>query len=159
MEISYEENCNTLINNYLEEVEFLIKAQKYQLSFLLLSQIIEFLGSLIDDKPLRAKDQSKKRFSLALKKLFKAEYHKANDKDFLYYQYRCNMSHLLSGSANILLTNSEKTPKILHLKTNNNKLLLVIEPLFEDTQLACQKFMFKLKNNEYKAKKGLNTFD
>lgn len=155
VEHSYQQKVENLLYGYLYEVDFLVQAQRYHLSFLMLSQIIEVLGAFLDDKPLRAKDQSKNRFALALKKLFKPGYFYANEKDFLYYNYRCNMSHLLTSSNLMFLSNIVDTDAALHLQVENGRRILLAEPLLEDTKAAIQKLLAKIGKGEVKEKKGL----
>lgn len=151
---AYYKNIEGFLQNYISEADFLIREKRYHLSFLLMSQIIEVMGAILDDKPLRAKEQSKKRFSLALKKLFSKHYALANDKDFLYIHYRCNMSHLLSTSNHILLTNIQENPHN-HLATFNGKLVIIAEKLIQDIQGAFEKLLLKIRKEELKEKKGL----
>jgi hypothetical protein len=156
MEDSYYKKTESLFQGYIQEVDFLMQAQKYQLSFLMMSQIIEVLGAFIDDKPFRAKDQSQKRFNLALKKLLKSQYFKVNDKNFLYIHYRCNMSHLLTTSTHILLSNIHQIPQEQHLSIQNGKLILLAEPLLSDIKLSIEKLLKKIETGDIKEKKGLS---
>lgn len=151
----YANRVKNLLEGYIHEVDFLLHAQKYQLSFLMMSQIMEVLGAFLDDKPLRAKEQSSRRFALALKKLFKPSYFYANEKDFLYHNYRCNMSHLLTTSNQMLLSNIHETDPALHLQMQDGQRILLAEPLLEDIKAAVQKLLGKIEKLEIKEKKGL----
>ena len=62
------------------------------MQFVIMGQAIEVLGSFLDNKPMKAKGQSAKRFSLGVKKLFGGRYRLLNDNGFLYD----NDSHVYS---------------------------------------------------------------
>lgn len=153
---TYKIQCENLLNGYLTEINDLVIDGKHQVAFFVISQMVEFLGAMLDDKPLRAKEQSRKRFELALKKLYPLPYHKINEKDFLYHNFRCNMSHLLTTSNHIYTSSIKHLNAELHLRFNENKqLILLIEPLLQDTQNACKKVLDKIDLQVIKEKKGL----
>ena len=79
MEVKIEDFLRKTIVN---DVRFLIDNEKYYSALIILSQSIETLGAFIDNKPFRAKMQSKKRFGMALKMLFPREYKRANNDFF-----------------------------------------------------------------------------
>ena len=87
----------------IDESQNLLDAEFYFPVFLLISQGIETLGCFLDKKPLGAKSQSKKRFHLAIDQLFENKYQELTDRDWLYKQFRCNMSHLATTGGFIIL--------------------------------------------------------
>ena len=123
-------------------------------AFMMLAQSIELLGALLDDKPLRAKEQSKRRFGLAIHKLFPSVYTKANDKDWLYVKYRCHMVHSLLPSSHLKLSGYAETElKNLQYEPGTEQMVLVLENWQEDFKNAVQKLLLKMEKGEVKLKK------
>jgi len=120
----------------LEESQKLLEAQFYFPVFFLVSQGMETLGSFLDKKPLGAKGQSKKRFHLAVNKLFPKTYADLTDNDWLYKQLRCTMSHMCSPGGFIVLERKTKS-KNNHLQLVASKRIFIIEDLVTDFQKAC----------------------
>lgn len=135
----------------IQESQQLLEAKFYFPTFFLISQGIETLGAFIDKKPLGAKAQSKKRFNLALKELFSADYNNLNSDNWLYKQLRCNLSHMCSAGGFILLcSKSEKRGH--HLEMLNGKRLFEIEQLVTDFHKACTEVVTQLENGQLKQK-------
>lgn len=123
-------------------------------AFMMLAQSIELLGALLDDKPLRAKEQSKRRFGLAIHKLFPSAYTKANDKDWLYVKYRCHMVHSLLPSNHLrLLGNADGKLINLQYEKETEQMILILENWQEDFSHAVQKLLLKMEKGEVKPKK------
>lgn len=120
----------------LEESQNLLEARFFFPAFFIVSQGIETLGSFLDKKPLGAKNQSKKRFHLAIKELFPEEYADLSDRDWLYKQLRCTVSHMSSPGGFIVLE-SQATSKNTHLQLVASKRIFIIEDLVADFQQAC----------------------
>ena len=129
----------------------LLDAEFYFPVFLLISQGIETLGGFLDKKPLGAKYQSKKRFHLAIDQLFEKKYQKLIDRDWLYKQFRCNMSHLVTTGGFIIIA-TRKDNKGAHLEVIEGQHLFVVENLVEDFHKACQTLILRLAKGEVKQK-------
>lgn len=135
----------------IDESQNLLDAEFYFPVFLLISQGIETLGAFLDKKPLGAKAQSKKRFHLAIDQLFENKYQELADRDWLYKQFRCNMSHLSSTGGFIILV-SRKENKGTHLEVIQGQRLFVIESLVEDFHKACHTLILRLAKGDLKQK-------
>ena len=117
------------------------------MQFVIMGQAIEVLGSFLDNKPMKAKGQSAKRFSLAVKKLFGGRYRQLNDNSFLYDKLRNQMTHtFIPGGDLILLNQSEKINGYKHLQMTNGKLVLISEIFYEDICKACERLLEALKS-------------
>ena len=135
----------------IDESQNLLDAEFYFPVFLLISQGIETLGSFLDKKPVGAKSQSKKRFHLAINHLFEKKYQELTERDWLYKQFRCNMSHLATTGGFIILA-TRKENKGAHLEVIQGQRLFVIESLVEDFHKACQTLILRLAKGELKQK-------
>lgn len=135
----------------IEESQNLFDAEFYFPVFLLISQGIETLGAFLDKKPLGAKSQSKKRFHLAIDHLFENNYQQLTDRDWLYIQFRCNMSHLATTGGFIILA-SRKENRGEHLQVIEGQRLFIVENLVEDFHKACQTLILRLDKGEVKQK-------
>ena len=111
---------------------------------------IETAGALLDTLPFKAKGQGKKRFNLALKKLFRKEYLSANLKLDLYGQLRSHMAHCMLP-ANSILVVSNKPDK--HLLFEGKLLHISLEQLYIDYRCAMQLLLKTLESGELKNKK------
>ena len=131
---------------FVEEVERMQTEGFQYFSFVLIAQIIEAMGGFLDNKPLRAKGQSKKRFGRAIKALFSHPFRKANIDDWLYFHFRCTMSHLFLPSGRLFLVHrKEATQKgLTHLSHYEGRLVLVAEDFAADLRAACQKLLEKV---------------
>ena len=117
------------------------------MQFVIMGQAIEVLGSFLDNKPMKAKGQSAKRFSLAVKKLFGGRYRQLNDNSFLYDKLRNQMTHtFIPGGDLILLNQSENTNGYKHLQMTNGKLVSMSEIFYEDICKACERLLEALKS-------------
>lgn len=98
------------IEMFLEEVMIreLGKLQQAELSymqFVLMGQAIEILGGFLDNKPMKAKGQSARRFSNGVNRLFGGRYRLLNDNFFLYDKLRNQMTHTFIPGGDLLLLN------------------------------------------------------
>ncbi len=135
----------------VEESKRLVEAGFFFPALFLVSQGIESLGAFIDKKPIAAKGQSKKRFNLAIQQLFSTQYKQLCDDNWLYKQLRCNISHMCSAGAFIILcTREEKVGK--HLDLVNGQYFIVIEDLIEDFHRACFEVIELLEKKKLKQK-------
>lgn len=110
---------------------------------------IETTGALLDPLPFKAKGQGKKRFDLALRKLFPSEYIEANRKLNLYSQLRSHMAHCMLPAKSVVVQLSEEG----HLDFSGNELRISLEILFEDYCFAIDKLIGQLETGKLKNKK------
>jgi hypothetical protein len=111
---------------------------------------IETSGALLDSLPFKAKGQGKKRFDLALTKLFPADYLVVNNQLNLYSQLRSHMTHCMLPAKTIhfKMNNPE-----LHLKHVDGLLYISLEALYNDYRCAVLKLVEKLEAKELKNKR------
>jgi hypothetical protein len=123
---------------FIDETGRLIDEGFYHFGFVLMAQGLETLGSFLDKKPFKAKDQSKLRFSHAINRLMPKEYARLNDNHKLYDQLRASMAHTFTVSRHIYLTSkADKEMRNNHLKIMDDKLILVAEYFYADFKKAC----------------------
>ncbi|MCP4521998.1 MAG: hypothetical protein GY827_09970 [Cytophagales bacterium] len=147
---------------FVNEIERLNKNEFGYFSFVLIAQAIEILGAVLDDKPFRAKNQSRKRFDLAIKALFDVRYQRLNYKGWLYENFRCNMSHLFMPSNAIILTTREEVEDgMVHLEKKDNTVVFIAEDFQYDLKKACKYLVKKIDKGQVKPKKlgiGLSNY-
>ena len=149
MEIKIEDFLRKTIVN---DVNFLIDNKKYYSALIILSQTIETLGAFMDNKPFRAKMQSKKRFGLALKSLFPKNYKRANNDFFLYNKLRNQIAHILVPSTLINITEYTNTDNE-HMTSNKEGVLFIsVTQFYKDVKLAIDKLEKKFNSGELKTK-------
>ncbi len=132
----------------ITDIKKLIDNNQEYIALIIMSQSIETLGAFLDKKPFRAKAQSKKRFSLALKKLFPYKYTKANDKFFLYDKLRNNIAHILIPSHKIIVINGLEKHK--HMEISNGNLYIYIDEFYNDVKSASEELISMINNNKIK---------
>ena len=137
----------------LGEVKRLQEHGFFYLSFFVMSQAIEFMGSFLDTKPFRAKHQSQHRFEAAIKKLFPTKYHKLNNRHFLYQKLRNHLAHSFLPSAWISFTSKIENPKVKHLARRGNRTVFVAEDFASDFEIACNTLIKMIEDGEVKPKK------
>lgn len=146
------------IEAFLDEVviQELGKLQEIELSymqFVLMGQTIEVLGGFLDNKPMKAKGQSLKRFSNAVNRLFGGKYRLLNDNYFLYDKLRNQMTHtFIPGGDLILISKEEPESKFRHLEYKDEKLILISEVFYHDICKACDRLLVYLKEGRIKPK-------
>ena len=125
------------------------------LSFGLLSQGIELLGSLTDEFDIGDRGHGKKRFNRALEEFFNASYKRFADNldPFnLYSNLRCGMLHIVIPKIKIALGERKndlgrhKHLDIVKDKGGNNRLFLMAEDFYEDFRCACKKVIDMVKD-------------
>ena len=129
------------IEHFIREVivDEITKLQGVGLSymqFVIMGQAIEVLGSFLDNKPMKAKGQSAKRFSLGVKKLFGGRYRLLNDNGFLYDKLRNQMTHTFIPGNDLILLN----------QIIDGKLVLISEVFNEDICKASERLLEAIKN-------------
>jgi hypothetical protein len=138
-----------LINN----VQGLIDKGFDYLAFVIIGQGIETLGSFFDDKPFDHYEVGlpKKRF---LKGLTLMEYKYQEKGDFLWKNLRCGLAHQLKPKNDITLTSYQSgaiDSVNLYKGDKSGLTYFVVDTLFKDFKIACQKVIDKLEdssNNE-----------
>lgn len=105
-------------------------------------QGIESLGALLDDKPLKARDQSKRRFRSALRRLFGARYREVDDRIDLYERLRNHLAHVRSISASIAVTEQAD----LHLTSVSDVVNIHPATFLSDFEDACNRIIESDKN-------------
>lgn len=146
-------NKNMIIQNSISPKEFiqkvfinetgkLVDAGFYHFAFVIMVQGMETLGSFLDSKPLKAREQSKLRFSHAINRLMPKQYAGLNNNHRLYDQLRASLAHTFAVSRQIYLT-SKNDPVLgkKHLQEIDNKLILVAEDFYQDFKKACERLM------------------
>lgn len=127
---------------FIEEAGRLVDAGFYHFAFVIMAQGIETIGSFLDSKPLKAREQSKLRFSHAINRLMPVKYAELNNNHILYDQLRASLAHTFTSSRQIYLTakeNSEYGNK--HLQELDGKLILVAEDFYKDFKKACLRLL------------------
>lgn len=135
----------------IQDVRKLIDSEQEYVALIIMSQSIETLGAFLDAKPFRAKAQSKKRFNLALKKLFPYKYRKANDKFFLYDKLRNHIAHILIPSARVKMIKPETEAK--HMDVTGGTLFISIEDFYADVKSATTQLISMIDKGELKYKR------
>lgn len=146
------------IEQFLEEVVIrelgkLQDANLIYMQFVLMGQAIEVLGGFLDNKPMKAKGQSSKRFAQAVNSLFGGRYRLLNDNYMLYDKLRNQMTHTFIPSGDLLLIGQRDSDgKYRHLEYYDGKLVLIGEIFYEDICAACARLIRLLKEGRIKAK-------
>ena len=143
----------TLINGF-KSIQQDPGNHKY-LSFGLIAQGIEFLGSLIDGNEIEKAGLSRERFDSALKEFFDSKYHEyaVKENDFnLYSNLRCGMLHIIIPTKNIALGEVKYDDirnhlKILQFKDGIKRLLLIAEEFYNDFKNACESVIRMLEDH------------
>lgn len=126
----------------IADVKNLIARKQDFISFIIISLGIEFMGSFYDTYDFTDFGQSGKRFKLALSNLFKDKWYQSNT-EWIYKNLRGPLIHQYRPGGEISLTSQCKNeaPLDSHLKkSDDGKIIFVLEQLFEDFKLAVQKF-------------------
>ena len=140
------------IEHYLiDNVKSLLKAKQYYPLFVYASIGIETLGAMIDDKPIRARNQSKYRFGTALFHLFPNQYGFVNKQAFLYESLRNHSAHNLLPSSQLMIL-SEDNGTIRHLDKRRDKTVFIIETFAQDFIKASEMAIQKINDGEARIK-------
>ncbi len=134
----------------VDDVKFLIENKKYYPALLILSHSIETLGALLDNKPFRAKMQSKRRFNYALKLLFPKNYRQVNHDYFLYNQLRNQITHLLLPGSYIVLLDTVNINKKHLDKNKDGTLYISVKDFYSDVCTAINKLNEMIASNKIK---------
>lgn len=137
----------------IQELGKLQQAGLSYMPFVLMGQAIEVLGGFLDQKPMKAKGQSARRFANGVNYLFGGRYRLLNDKFFLYDKLRNQMTHsFIPGSDLLLLSRAEDSGSCVHLEYKEGKLVLIAEVFYQDICKACERLIAGLKAGRIKPK-------
>ena len=137
----------------IQELGKLQQANLSYMQFVLMGQAIEVLGCFLDNKPMKAKGQSSRRFSNGVNRLFGGRYRLLNDNYFLYDKLRNQMTHtFIPGSDLLLLSRVDSTNEYKHLEYKDGNLVLIGEVFYQDICVACSRLVDNLKANKIKPK-------
>lgn len=156
---------------FVKQIGKIVESNYHYLSFALISQGIELLGTIIEDdlkNDFDTKGISRKRFRLGLELMGNPEYLRhcaeknADATEFdLYKHLRCGFAHQLRPTGKIGLTHDEEMmiEKTKHLRTNKEGMLVLnIDTLYKDFNQACKKVIEKIQNNELVHDKAYRIF-
>jgi len=148
-----EEHIDFLNTNLLIPIRKVLDTHDSVFGFMLMGQAIEILGSYLDNKPIRAKQQSASRFSLAVYKLFPSKYTAINRNNLLYIQLRACLTHTFIPSGNVSLNFGLDEKEKHHLQLENGVLYLYSENLYSDLENAVKRLIRNIKSNKIRLKK------
>lgn len=137
---------------WLPVIQRLIDQRLEFIALFLIGQSIEFLGAFLDNKPFKARQQSKIRFRSSLVKLFPSSYARVNQNDWLYDKLRSQMSHVLIPSSGIRILSGKKTAGT-HLLTTDKRLNIDVERFYTDLHFAVEKLFHLMDEGRIKEKK------
>ena len=144
-----EEHINFL-NCILDHAKSLNAEGNNVVATLVMSQLIEIMGSYLDNKPMRSREQSANRFNTAIYKLFPIKYSKANRKSFLYYQLRTSIVHTLTPTSSIILKSGTSEQ---HLSEKDEITEIYTGNLLCDTEKALRILIRLINEDKVKLKK------
>ncbi len=154
MNADKKERIKAFINKFfVEELNRLQKENFHHFSFILIGEAIETLGGFIDNKPLKAKAQSMKRFTKGINVLMPRKYALVNTGNFLYDKLRNQMVHSFIPSASLILISRDRNPNnYKHLQEVEGRLVMISEDFYEDLIHACNRLFHLLDTEKVKAK-------
>jgi len=144
-----EEHINFL-NGIFSQAQKLVDEGNNVVATLIMSQLIEIMGSYFDAKPIRSREQSANRFNTAIYKLYPIKYSKANKKSFLYYQLRTSIVHTLTPTCSIALKNGTSDQ---HLVEKDEITEIYVGNLLNDTEKAVTILSRLINEDKVKLKK------
>lgn len=136
----------------LEELEKLQGVQLNYMHFVIMGQVIEVLGGFMDQKPMKARGQSARRFAAAVRYLLGGRYRTLNENNFLYDKLRNQMTHTFIPGGDLILRNNEGEEEYHHLEMHNGQLVLVAETFYADLRRACERLIRLLEEGQLKPK-------
>ncbi len=137
----------------LDEIARLQDNGFHYLSVYVISMAIEFVGSFLDSKPFRARQQSKQRFSNAINNLFPPSYHRLNHNDWLYNKLRNHLAHSFMPSSWIVIASKKENPNLVHLSLKEKKTVFIAEDFYQDFESACNILFRLMESGKIKPKK------
>ena len=150
MQITTKEEHIDFLNEILNQAKSLVAEGHTAVATLVMSQLIEIMGSYFDAKPMRSREQSANRFNTAIYKLFPIKYSKANRKSFLYYQLRTSIVHTLTPTCSVALKSGASDQ---HLAEKDEITEIYIGNLLNDTEKAVGILIRLINEDKVKVKK------
>lgn len=150
MQITTKEEHIDFLNGILNQAKSLVSEGHTAVATLVMSQLIEIMGSYFDAKPMRSREQSANRFNTAIYKLFPIKYSKANRKSFLYYQLRTSIVHTLTPTCSVALKSGASDQ---HLVEKDEITEIYIGNLLNDTEKAVGILTRLINEDKVKVKK------
>ncbi len=150
MQITTKEEHIDFLNGILNQAKSLVAEGHTAVATLVMSQLIEIMGSYFDAKPMRSREQSANRFNTAIYKLFPIKYSKANRKSFLYYQLRTSIVHTLTPTCSVALKSGASDQ---HLVEKDKITEIYIGNLLNDTEKAVVILIRLINEDKVKVKK------
>ena len=150
MQITTKEEHIDFLNGILNQAKSLVAEGHTAVATLVMSQLIEIMGSYFDAKPMRSREQSANRFNTAIYKLFPIKYSKANRKSFLYYQLRTSIVHTLTPTCSVALKSGASDQ---HLVEKDEITEIYIGNLLYDTEKAVGILIRLINEDKVKVKK------
>ena len=153
----------------IDEIKEIQKDEGHStISFGLICQGIEFLGACLDLEPFSAKGLSVARFRKAIYDLFPTSYRRFNwgtgNPFDLYENLRCSLINvILPGSPLKLIRRADKANNSMnHLEIKEiqgiDRLVLILEDLFEDYERACQEIMVRIREGRLRSWKFVEDY-
>ena len=150
MQITTKEEHIDFLNGILNQAKSLVAEGHTAVATLVMSQLIEIMGSYFDAKPIRSREQSANRFNTAIYKLFPIKYSKANRKSFLYYQLRTSIVHTLTPTCSVALKSGASDQPIVEKDEITE---IYIGNLLNDTEKAVVILIRLINEDKVKVKK------
>ena len=150
MQITTKEEHIDFLNGILNQAKSLVAEGHTAVATLVMSQLIEIMGSYFDAKPMRSREQSANRFNTAIYKLFPIKYSKANKKSFLYYQLRTSIVHTLTPTCSVALKSGISDQ---HLVEKEEITEIYVGDLIKDTEKAIGILVRLINDDKVKIKK------
>lgn len=150
MQITTKEEHIDFLNGILNQAKSLVAEGHTAVATLVMSQLIEIMGSYFDAKPVRSREQSANRFNTAIYKLFPIKYSKSNRKSFLYYQLRTSIVHTLTPTCSVALKTGTSDQ---HLTEKEEITEIYIGNLLNDTEKAVGILIRLINEDKVKVKK------
>ena len=150
MQITTKEEHIDFLNGILNQAKSLVAEGHTAVATLVMSQLIEIMGSYFDAKPMRSREQSANRLNTAIYKLFPIKYSKANRKSFLYYQLRTSIVHTLTPTCSVALKSGASDQ---HLVEKYEITEIYIGNLLNDTEKAVVILIRLINEDKVKVKK------
>lgn len=133
----------------IDEVKAMERARVKLHLLAAISHGIEVAGALMDDLPYKAKGHGRKRFELALRKLFPKPYAASLRELDLYGQLRSHLSHSMVPANTLSFT----TQPQLHLEQHNDSVSICLAQLSADYFDAMERLHAMTTKNELPQKK------
>lgn len=149
-----KERIKAFVNKFfVQELDRLQKENFHHFSFILIGEAIETLGGLLDNKPLKAKAQSMKRFTKSIDVLMPRSYSVLNKDNFLYDKLRNQMVHSFIPSSSLILISRKNNPNnYKHLQIIEGRLVMISEDFYIDLVHACNRLFNLLDSEKIKPK-------